>query len=101
LLIDRGRHAEVDAITEPTDWTPVDRAREHGRGVILATAHIGPKGVLERAIRGRYPSAMFLARERATVADASPAELAVSDPAARQFSLAEINTRLRAGGIAF
>lgn len=38
----RDRLDEVLSLIEPVDWTPLDAAIESGKGVILASAHIGP-----------------------------------------------------------
>lgn len=37
----RGKE-ELFGLLEPADWTPLDRALEAGKGVILAASHLGP-----------------------------------------------------------
>jgi hypothetical protein len=84
---------EALGLLEPVDWTPLERALESGKGVVLATNHLGPCiAVAHIAVkRAGYPSLVLSAN-----ADAEEdGDISVHSVANRKQSLAKALLHLR------
>lgn len=98
-LDDPARSAEAEALVQPVDWSPLERALAAGRGVLLVAAHVGPSQAAAQCVARRCPNALFLFWNPHPGVAADARLLASTE--SRRWALAEAALRLRDGGVVF
>ena len=96
----RRRPADVLGALAAADLGAIDRARQSGRGVLLAGAHLGPDRVAATVVRDRFPDALFLLNEPWR-GPGSANLLRVDEDANRGAALVEARRHLRRGGLVY
>ncbi len=92
---------EVQALFDPVDWTPLERALAAARGVLIAGGHIGPLGITVHLLVRHQRDILIFTRAN-DVPPIGPANrLLVESEETRRVSLAIARRRLREGGVVF